>query len=117
MHCILCRYYLTREWERNRQSLLKFLGEVHRGFKGVVTNNAGKPIKGAMVSLLISGNNPAGKVVKTSDRGEYWVMALPGEYRMKVQLDKCVKKLDVVRLTEKNRLFVHNITLECGNDK
>ena len=32
------RYYLNKEWERNRDSLMVYLQQVHRGVKGLVTN-------------------------------------------------------------------------------
>ena len=31
------RYYLNKEWERNRESLMRYLQEVHRGVRGLVT--------------------------------------------------------------------------------
>ena len=33
----MIRYYLNREWERNRDSMLLYLQQVHRGVKGLVT--------------------------------------------------------------------------------
>ena len=31
------RYYLNKEWERNKDSLLEYMKQVHRGVKGLVT--------------------------------------------------------------------------------
>ena len=31
------RYYLNKEWERNRGSMLGYLQQVHRGLKGLVS--------------------------------------------------------------------------------
>ena len=31
------RYYLNKEWERNRDSLMRYLQQVHRGVRGLVT--------------------------------------------------------------------------------
>ena len=31
------RYYLNKEWEKNRDSLILYLQQVHRGVKGLVT--------------------------------------------------------------------------------
>ena len=33
----LVRYYLNKEWERNRDSMMLYLQQVHRGVKGLVT--------------------------------------------------------------------------------
>ena len=35
--CIYPRYYLNKEWERNRDSMMLYLQQVHRGVKGLVT--------------------------------------------------------------------------------
>ena len=34
---IYVRYYLNKEWERNRDSMMLYLQQVHRGVKGLVT--------------------------------------------------------------------------------
>ena len=34
------RYYLNKEWERNRGSMLGYLQQVHRGLKGLVTSSS-----------------------------------------------------------------------------
>ena len=31
------RYYLNKEWERNRGSMLGYLQQVHRGLRGLVS--------------------------------------------------------------------------------
>ena len=31
------RYYLNKEWEKNRDSLILYLQQVHRGVKGLIT--------------------------------------------------------------------------------
>jgi len=39
----------AEEWENNRESLYKFIEEVHLGVKGIVRKD-GKPIKDALIS-------------------------------------------------------------------
>ena len=34
---VTTRYYLNKEWERNRDSMVHYLEQVHRGIKGLVT--------------------------------------------------------------------------------
>ncbi|XP_021066940.1 adipocyte enhancer-binding protein 1 isoform X1 [Mus pahari] len=68
---------LPREWENNKEALLTFMEQVHRGIKGVVTDEQGVPIANATIS--VSGINHG---VKTASGGDYWRILNPGEYRV-----------------------------------
>ncbi|XP_058152686.1 adipocyte enhancer-binding protein 1 [Dasypus novemcinctus] len=68
---------LPREWENNKEALLTFMEQVHRGIKGVVTDQQGIPIANATIS--VSGVNHG---VKTAGGGDYWRILNPGEYRV-----------------------------------
>ncbi|KAI5933447.1 adipocyte enhancer-binding protein 1 isoform X4 [Manis javanica] len=68
---------LPREWENNKEALLTFMEQVHRGIKGVVTDEQGIPIANATIS--VGGINHG---VKTAGGGDYWRILNPGEYRV-----------------------------------
>ncbi|XP_076974154.1 adipocyte enhancer-binding protein 1 isoform X2 [Tamandua tetradactyla] len=68
---------LPHEWENNKEALLTFMEQVHRGIKGVVTDEQGIPIANATIS--VSGVNHG---VKTASGGDYWRILNPGEYRV-----------------------------------
>ncbi|XP_022448779.1 adipocyte enhancer-binding protein 1 [Delphinapterus leucas] len=68
---------LPREWENNKEALLTFMEQVHRGIKGVVMDEQGIPIANATIS--VSGINHG---VKTASGGDYWRILNPGEYRV-----------------------------------
>uniref|UniRef100_A0A8C2A562 Si:ch1073-459j12.1 n=1 Tax=Cyprinus carpio TaxID=7962 RepID=A0A8C2A562_CYPCA len=68
---------LLREWEHNREALLTFITQVHRGIKGVVRDKEGNPISNATVS--VEGINHD---VRTGESGDYWRLLNPGEYRV-----------------------------------
>ncbi|XP_036766131.2 adipocyte enhancer-binding protein 1 isoform X6 [Manis pentadactyla] len=68
---------LPREWENNKEALLTFMEQVHRGIKGVVTDEQGIPIANATISV---GGISHG--VKTAGGGDYWRILNPGEYRV-----------------------------------
>ncbi|XP_026125574.1 inactive carboxypeptidase-like protein X2 [Carassius auratus] len=68
---------LLREWENNREALLTFMTQVHRGIKGVVRDKEGNPISNATVS--VEGVNHD---VRTGESGDYWRLLNPGEYRV-----------------------------------
>ena len=79
------RYYLNREWERNRDSMMLYLQQVHRGVKGQVTtqlltNDTPQGVAQAVVTVRDEAGTVVGKHVTSSDRGEYWKLLLPGQY-------------------------------------
>ncbi|CAI6363562.1 unnamed protein product [Macrosiphum euphorbiae] len=68
---------LTKEWEYNRESLLTYMESVHMGIKGLVQDENNNPIPGATIHIV--GIN---HTVKTTNRGEYWRLLLPGIYNI-----------------------------------
>ncbi|XP_007942330.1 adipocyte enhancer-binding protein 1 [Orycteropus afer afer] len=73
---------LPQEWENNKEALLTFMEQVHRGIKGVVTDEQGIPIANATIS--VSGINHG---VKTAHGGDYWRILNPGEYRVTAHVE------------------------------
>ncbi|XP_062995298.1 adipocyte enhancer-binding protein 1 [Elgaria multicarinata webbii] len=73
---------LPQEWENNKESLLTFMEQIHRGIKGVVTDQQGDPIANASIS--VGGINHD---VLTASGGDYWRILNPGEYRVTVRAD------------------------------
>ncbi|KAG5840501.1 hypothetical protein ANANG_G00189480 [Anguilla anguilla] len=73
---------LPREWENNREALLVFMEQVHRGIRGVVKDQEGNPIANATIS--VEGVNHD---VTTAAAGDYWRLLNPGEYRVTVRAE------------------------------
>lgn len=82
------RYYLNKEWERNRESLLAYLEQVHRGVRGMVTNSGGEAVEGAVITVE-QDSGLLGKNVTSSGRGEFWRLLLPGTYTVRAHLPAC----------------------------
>lgn len=78
-----CKYPLAqrlqKEWENNRESLLSFIEQVHKGVKGNVKDYFGKGIKKAKVIVKGIAHN-----VTSSESGDYWRLLLPGKYDITV---------------------------------
>ena len=76
-----CKYpqssELPNEWKKNIKSLVKFMQSVHMGVKGIVSDKDGRPISNA--KIMVEGNT---KMIKTTERGEYWRLLLPGVYNI-----------------------------------
>ncbi|XP_017328506.1 carboxypeptidase Z isoform X2 [Ictalurus punctatus] len=62
-------------WKENKEALLTLLESVHRGIKGIVKDEDGHGIKGAIVSLR--GNR---HYVTTAENGDYWRLLTPGTH-------------------------------------
>ncbi|XP_016323836.1 inactive carboxypeptidase-like protein X2 [Sinocyclocheilus anshuiensis] len=73
---------LPEEWENNRESLLVFMEQVHRGIKGVVRDVQGKGIANAIIA--VDGINHD---IRTASDGDYWRLLNPGEYRVTVRAE------------------------------
>ena len=68
---------LPKEWHLNKEPLLSFIEATQWGVKGLVTNENNEAILDA--DVIVEGINHN---VTTSNRGEYWRLLVPGEYRM-----------------------------------
>ena len=85
------RFALFREWRNNKDSLLAFIEEVHRGVKGVVFLPDNTPISGADIRVWNPDGKLRGKNSTTSENGEYWKVLLPSPspYKMQAVFEDC----------------------------
>jgi len=107
-----CKYPYARQlssyWSANKESLLSFIEQVHKGIKGVVRDDAGNPIPNAKLTVEGIEND-----VYTSSKGEYWRLLTPGRYTVTIEAagyKKVTERLTVgsgaplEHLVEMNRL-------------
>ncbi|KAK4317883.1 hypothetical protein Pmani_011062 [Petrolisthes manimaculis] len=110
-----CKYPMASElqkfWQDNRQALVQYMGEVHRGVRGFVKDEQDRQVEGA--SMKIRGRDVG---FQTTKYGEYWRILLPGRYTIEVYAaghDPAVEDFTVV---ETNPTLL-NITLRRTPDR
>lgn len=78
-----CKYpdaiNLLKEWRKNKEALLAYIEQVHKGIKGFVKNMNGQGIERAIIHVDGLANN-----VTTFKYGDYWRLLTPGNYTVVV---------------------------------
>ncbi|XP_045517527.1 carboxypeptidase D-like isoform X2 [Pieris brassicae] len=81
-----CKYppahELAKYWQDNRQSLIKYLAEAHRGAHGFVMDDSGNPVESA--AIRVKGREVT---YHTTKYGEFWRILLPGTYKLEVSAE------------------------------
>ncbi|TNN51092.1 putative carboxypeptidase X1 [Liparis tanakae] len=71
---------LPVEWENNRESLLVYMEQVHRGIKGVVRDKLSKRgIEDAVIRVEDHEHD-----IRSAADGDYWRLLNPGDYKVMV---------------------------------
>ncbi|KAK2892190.1 probable carboxypeptidase X1 [Channa argus] len=71
---------LPIEWENNKESLLVYMEQVHRGIKGVVRDKETKQgIADAVIKVEDHNHD-----IRSAPGGDYWRLLNPGEYKVVV---------------------------------
>jgi len=93
-----CKYpqsfFLLREWENNKRSLLAYIEQVQMGIKGLVSLEGNRPQGGAEIIIWNPDGKRRAKNVLTSNDGEYWKILLPGPngnntYSIQARFEDC----------------------------
>ncbi|XP_035506112.1 probable carboxypeptidase X1 isoform X3 [Scophthalmus maximus] len=74
---------LPVEWENNRESLLVYMEQVHRGLKGVIRD---KETEAGVADAVIKVDDIDHHIRSVAD-GDYWRLLNPGEYRVTVSAE------------------------------
>ncbi|XP_053507561.1 probable carboxypeptidase X1 isoform X7 [Ictalurus furcatus] len=71
---------LPLEWENNRESLLAYMEQVHRGIKGIIKDKDTK----AGISDAIVKVDDIDHHIRSASEGDYWRLLNPGDYTVTV---------------------------------
>ena len=96
---------LPQIWEENRDALLAFIEEVHKGVKGFVKYDNGSPVSKAKITVV--GRNHD---ITATEEGEYWRLLVPGEYQLVASTSGYISTLKTVIVDSGNATQV-NFTL------
>uniref|UniRef100_A0A8C6TZX9 Carboxypeptidase X (M14 family), member 1a n=1 Tax=Neogobius melanostomus TaxID=47308 RepID=A0A8C6TZX9_9GOBI len=69
---------LPVEWENNKESLLVYMEQVHRGIKGVIRD---KQTKKGIADAIIKVDDHEHDI-RSAEGGDYWRLLNPGEYKI-----------------------------------
>ncbi|XP_023325363.1 carboxypeptidase D isoform X2 [Eurytemora carolleeae] len=83
-------YFLPREFENNRESLLGFLEIALTGVRGQLLDTKGQPVPGANIDFT-KNEKLGGKPVTSNGRGEFWKILVPGKYSVLAESENCFK--------------------------
>lgn len=80
------KFPLARElesiWDANKEALLKYIEEVHKGVKGFIRDVNGNAISGAIIN--VKGRDHS---IHSADDGDYWRLLVPGHYTLEVSAE------------------------------
>uniref|UniRef100_A0A8C6XX23 Carboxypeptidase X1 n=1 Tax=Naja naja TaxID=35670 RepID=A0A8C6XX23_NAJNA len=69
---------LPQEWENNKEALLLYMEQIHRGIKGIVRDtDTEQGIADAIISVDSINHD-----IRTASDGDYWRLLNPGEYEV-----------------------------------
>ena len=69
-------------WDAHKLPLILFMTQIHKGVRGFVMSDEGKPLKRAVIT--VSGIN---HMIFTADDGDYWRLLVPGSYNIVATAD------------------------------
>ncbi|XP_071821191.1 carboxypeptidase D-like [Apostichopus japonicus] len=98
---------LREVWDDNRESLLRFMEQVHIGIKGVVRSTNGSAIEGAIVEVA---GPRIGHDVTTAKDGDYWRLLLPGIYTVNFHAEGHISTSEIITVKKGKSTWV-DVTL------
>ncbi|OCT99096.1 probable carboxypeptidase X1 [Xenopus laevis] len=93
---------LPMEWENNKESLLLYMEQVHRGIKGVVRDKDTE--KGIYEAIIVV--NELNHDIRTAVDGDYWRLLNPGEYEVTAKAEGYHPSTKSCRVTYENHATI-----------
>ncbi|CEF65289.1 Carboxypeptidase N catalytic chain [Strongyloides ratti] len=101
-------YMYEKLWNDNMFALIAYIDMVRYGLKGIVKDIDGKPLINATVEII---GDKKGKIITTTDQGEYWRLLAPGKYKIKFSHGYHISKIIDIFIKPRE-LIINDIILE-----
>ncbi|XP_065891304.1 carboxypeptidase D-like isoform X1 [Dysidea avara] len=109
-----CKYprpnQLSTEWENNREALISFIEQTHRGVAGFVADVDGAPIENATIHIDGIDHD-----VKSASFGDYWRLLVAGNYTITVSADGYKPKTVTGVIVTNAAVTIQNFSLTIQN--
>nr|XP_039254001.1 carboxypeptidase D-like [Styela clava] len=96
---------LETYWKDNKNALVDFMDEVHKGVTGFVFDTNGVPISNAVILVQGIKHN-----ITTAKDGDFWRLLVPGDYKLTAFKDGYIARSFDVKVTS-DYAVVQNFTL------
>jgi len=93
--------YLKQAWNDNKDSMLKFMLEVHRGVKGVVVDEEGN----ALTNVAVSVDSIQKPIYTRGEFGSFFRLLLPGTYKLSFYLNGYESVEKTITIPESTKLL------------
>lgn len=72
-------------WIENRRSLVNFIGQVHRGVKGLILDEQNRTMNNIELMVDVEGNE---KSISIYTKGDYFRLLKPGQYNLSISIQQ-----------------------------
>lgn len=103
---------LPKYWDDNREALIQYIEEVHRGVFGYVRSTIGHPVANAAITV---NNNT--HVTYSWKNGEFWKLLLPGRYNITFEAEGFESHSEEIVITEQDKVLRYDVSLMHDDDQ
>lgn len=93
-------------WDDNRESLIRYMEQVHRGVYGLIHSSIGTSITNAIITT-----NASQHITNSTVDGEYWKLLTPGTYDIIVQASGYELHKESITISDNNGSVRHDISM------
>lgn len=99
---------LPQIWQYNKEALIAFIQEVHKGIKGFIFDSDCNPLPNATIVVIGRDHD-----ITSSCDGDYWRLLVPGDYTLLVSAEGYIPAIKDVTVPEGPAIQV-NFTLQSN---